>query len=97
MAIMAVKDAYETGRGRVVMRAKAEIESDENKDTIIVTEIPYGVNKAEMIKNIAELVEEKRLDGISNINDESDKDGMRIVIDVKRMQTQTLSSINYTN
>lgn len=79
-----VKDAYETGRGRVVMRAKAEIESDENKDTIIVTEIPYGVNKAEMIKNIAELVEEKRLDGISNINDESDKDGMRIVIDVKR-------------
>ena len=79
-----VKDAYETGRGRVVMRAKAEIESDENKDTIIVTEIPYGVNKAEMIKNIAVLVEEKRLDGISNINDESDKDGMRIVIDVKR-------------
>lgn len=79
-----VKEAFETGRGRIVVRAKAEIESDGNKDTIVVNEIPYGVNKAELIKNIADLVEEKRLDGISNINDESDRSGMRIVIDVKR-------------
>lgn len=79
-----VKDAFETGRGRIIVRAKADIESDGNKETIIVNEIPYGVNKAELIKNIADLVEEKRLDGISNINDESDRSGMRIVIDVKR-------------
>ncbi len=79
-----VKEAFETGRGRIIVRAKTEIESDGNKDTIIVSEIPYGVNKAELIKNIADLVEEKRLDGISNINDESDRSGMRIVIDVKR-------------
>ena len=79
-----VKDAYETGRGRVVMRAKTEIETDANHDKIIVTEIPYGVNKAELIKYIAGLVSDKKIDGISNVNDESDKDGMRIVIDVKR-------------
>ena len=79
-----VRDAYETGRGRVVMRAKTEIETDTNHDKIIVTEIPYGVNKAELIKYIAGLVSEKKIDGISNVNDESDKDGMRIVIDVKR-------------
>ncbi len=79
-----VKDAYETGRGRVVMRAKTEIETDTNHDKIIVTEIPYGVNKAELIKYIAGLVSDKKIDGISNVNDESDKDGMRIVIDVKR-------------
>ena len=79
-----VKDAFETGRGRIVVRAKAEIESDGNRESIIVNEIPYGVNKAELIKNIADLVEEKRLEGISNINDESDRSGMRIVIDIKR-------------
>ena len=79
-----VRDAYETGRGRVVMRAKTEIETDTNHDKIVVTEIPYGVNKAELIKYIAGLVSDKKIDGISNVNDESDKDGMRIVIDVKR-------------
>ena len=80
-----VRAAYETGRGRVVMRGKAEIEVDNNgREKIIITEIPYMVNKAEMIKNIADMVEEKRLDGISNINDESDRQGMRIVVDVKR-------------
>lgn len=82
--ISGVKDAYETGRGRVVMRAKTDIETDANHDKIIVTEIPYGVNKAELIKYIASLVSDKKIDGISNVNDESDKDGMRIVIDVKR-------------
>ena len=82
--ISGVKDAYETGRGRVVMRAKTDIETDTNHDKIIVTEIPYGVNKAELIKYIAGLVSDKKIDGISNVNDESDKDGMRIVIDVKR-------------
>lgn len=79
-----VKDAYETGRGRVVMRARAEIEPGENHDKIVVTEIPYGVNKAELIKYIADLVKEGKLDGISNANDETDRNGMRIVIDVKR-------------
>ena len=79
-----VKDAFETGRGRIIVRAKAEIESDGNRESIIVNEIPYGVNKAELIKNSADIVEEKRLDGISNINDESDRSGMRIVIDIKR-------------
>lgn len=79
-----VKDAFETGRGRVVIRAKAEIESEHTHDKIIVTEIPYLVNKAELIKNIADLVEEKKIEGIANINDESDRAGMRIVIDVKR-------------
>ena len=79
-----VKEAYETGRGRIVIRAKAEIETEGNREKIIVSEIPYGVNKADLIKNIAELVEEKRIDGISNVNDESDRAGMRIVVDVKK-------------
>ena len=80
-----VKEAYETGKGRVIMRAKAEIEMDGSREKIVVTEIPYGVNKAELIKNIADLVEEKRLEGISTINDETDsRSGMRIVIDVKK-------------
>ena len=82
--IQGVKDAYETGRGRVVIRAKAEIESGENHDKIIVSEIPYGVNKQQLIEYIAELVKDGRIDGIANINDESDREGMRIVIDVKR-------------
>ena len=73
-----VKEAYETGKGRVIMRAKAEIEMDGSREKIVVTEIPYGVNKAELIKNIADLVEEKRLEGISNINDETDsRSGMK--------------------
>ena len=80
-----VREAYETGRGRVVIRSKTEIEVDNNgREKIIVTEIPYMVNKAELIIKIAELINEKRIDGISNINDESDRNGMRIVIDIKR-------------
>lgn len=80
-----VREAYETGRGRVVIRSKTEIEVDNHgREKIIVTEIPYMVNKAELIIKIAELINEKRIDGISNINDESDRRGMRIVIDIKR-------------
>lgn len=79
-----VRDAYETGRGRVVMRARAEIETGESHDKIVITEIPYGVNKAELIKSIADLVNEKKIEGITNANDESDREGMRIVLDVKR-------------
>ena len=79
-----VRDAYETGRGRVVMRAVAEIESGTNHDKIIVTAIPYNVNKEELIKDIASMVNEKKIEEISNINDESDQSGMRIVIDLKR-------------
>lgn len=82
--IQGVRDAYATGRGRIVMRAKAEIESGESHDKIVVTEIPYGVNKAQLIEYIADLVKEGKLDGISNANDESDRQGMRIVIDVKK-------------
>ena len=82
--IQGVKDAYETGRGRIVMRAKAEIESGDSHDKIVVTEIPYGVNKAQLITYIADLVKEGKLDGISNANDESGRQGMRIVIDVKK-------------
>ena len=82
--ISGVREGYLTGRGRVVMRAKAEIETGQTHDKIVVTEIPYNVNKAELIKYIADLVNDKRIEGISNANDESDRDGMRIVIDVKR-------------
>ena len=82
--IQGVKDAYETGRGRIVMRAKAEIESGDAHDKIVITEIPYGVNKALLILYIADLVKEGKLDGISNANDESGRQGMRIVIDVKK-------------
>lgn len=82
--ISGVRDAYETGRGRVVMRAKAEIESHPTHDKIVVTEIPYGVNKAELIKSIADLSNDKKIEGISNVNDETDREGMRIVIDIKR-------------
>ncbi|HGF7518608.1 TPA: DNA gyrase subunit A, partial [Vibrio cholerae] len=78
-------DAYKTGRGKVYMRSKAEIETDKNgKETIIVSEIPYQVNKARLIEKIAELVKEKKVEGISALRDESDKDGMRIVIECKR-------------
>lgn len=80
-----VKEAFETGRGRVVIRSRAEIETENSgREKIIVTEIPYMVNKAELIKAIAAMVNEKRLEGISNINDESNREGMRIVIDIKR-------------
>ena len=82
--LQGVKDAYETGRGRIIMRAKAEIESDDQHDKIVVTEIPYGVNKQQLIEYIAELVKEGRLEGISNVNDETGRQGMRIVVDVKR-------------
>ena len=82
--ISGVKDAYETGRGRVVMRAKTEIETHTNHDKIIVNEIPYNVNKKELIESIASLVSDKKIEGISYVNDESDREGMRIVIDVKR-------------
>jgi DNA gyrase subunit A len=79
-----VREAYLTGRGRVVMRAKAEIENAGTHDRIVVTEIPYGVNKAELVKYIGELANEKKVEGISYTNDESDREGMRIIIDVKR-------------
>ncbi|MEN8121416.1 MAG: DNA gyrase subunit A [Bacteroidota bacterium] len=80
-----VKDAYHTGRGRVVMRARAEIETtDSGREKIVVTEIPYLVNKAELIQKVADMVNEKKLEGISNANDESDRTGMRIVFDIKR-------------
>lgn len=79
-----VKAAYRTGRGRIIMRAKAEIESGENHDKIVVTEIPYGVNKQQLIEYIADLVKEGKLEGISNVNDETGRQGMRIVVDVKK-------------
>jgi len=79
-----VKDAFETGRGRIVMRAKATIEEVNGRECIIVTEIPYQVNKAEMIKKTAELVNDKKLEGIANIRDESDRNGMRVVYILKR-------------
>ena len=79
-----VKEAYETGRGRIVIRSKAEIEDEGQHINIVVTEIPYGVNKAELIKHIANLADEKKIEGIANANDESDRQGMRIVIELKR-------------
>ena len=80
-----VKEAFETGRGRVVIRSKVDIEVDSSgREKIIVQEIPYLVNKSELIRSIVSLIEDKRIDGISHINDESDRDGMRIVIDIKR-------------
>lgn len=84
MGLQGVRAAYETGRGRIVIRSKTEIENGPQHDTIVITEIPYGVNKAELIKSIAALVNEKKIDGISNVNDETDREGTRIVVDVKR-------------
>ncbi len=78
-----VREAYETGRGRIIIRAKAEIEQKADHELIVINEIPYGVNRAELIKSIAELVIDKRIEGIANVNDESDRDGMRIVITLK--------------
>jgi len=82
--LQGVKEAYETGRGRIVMRAKAEIESGEQHDKIVVTEIPYGVNKADLVAYIADLATQHKIEGISNVNDESGRQGMRIVVDCKR-------------
>ena len=82
--LQGVKDAYETGRGRIIMRAKAEIESHESHDKIVITEIPYGCNKQQLIEYIVDLVKEGKLEGISNANDETGRQGMRIVIDVKK-------------
>merc|ERR1712000_417655 len=83
-----IEDAYRTGRGKIYLHAKAEIETDSNgKETIVVNEIPYQVNKARLIEKIAELVKEKRIEGVSALRDESDKDGMRIVIEVKRNES----------
>jgi DNA gyrase subunit A len=79
-----VKQAYETGRGRIMMRAKSEIESGDAHDKIVITEIPYGVNKADLVAGIADLVKEGKITGISNVNDESGRQGMRIVVDVRR-------------
>ncbi|MDR3219298.1 MAG: DNA gyrase subunit A [Dysgonamonadaceae bacterium] len=79
-----VREAFETGKGRIILRGKAEIEVKDNREKIVVTEIPYLVNKAELIKHIAELVGEKRIEGISNVNDESDREGTRIVVDIKK-------------
>ena len=84
MGTQGIREAYETGRGRVIMRAKVDIEAGDQHDKIVVTEIPYGVNKQQLIEYIAQLANEKKIEGISNANDESDRDGMRIVIDVKR-------------
>ncbi len=84
LGLQGVRSAYETGKGRIVMRARTDIESGPAHDKIVVTEIPYGVNKAELIKSIAELVNEHKIDGISNVNDESSREGLRIVVDVKR-------------
>ena len=84
MGMQGIRDAYETGRGRIVIRAKAEIENGDTHDKIIVSEIPYGVNKQQLIEYIAQLVGEKKIEGISNVNDESDSEGMRIVVDLKR-------------
>lgn len=81
-----IVEAYKTGRGRIFVRARAEVESDEktNKDTIIITEIPYQLNKARLIERIAELVKEKKIEGITELRDESDKDGLRVVIELRR-------------
>ena len=82
--VQGVRDAYETGRGRIVMRAKAEIESGETHDKIVVNEIPYGVNKADLVAYIADLANQHKIEGIANVNDESGRQGMRIVVDCKR-------------
>lgn len=79
-----VREAYETGRGRIIVRAKAEVESENDRDVIVVTEIPYCVNKSELIKNIADLVGEKKIEGINDIADHSDRRGIRIVIELKK-------------
>lgn len=84
MGLDGVREAYTTGRGRIVIRGRAEIEENGLRNQIVISEIPYGVNKAELVKHIAELATEKKIVGITNANDESDREGMRIVVDVKK-------------
>lgn len=84
MGLQGIREAYETGRGRIIMRAKGDVESEKDRDSLVFSEIPYGVNKAELIKSIAQLAIDKKIEGISHVNDESDKNGMRIVVDLKR-------------
>ncbi len=84
MGLQGIRDAYETGRGRIIIRAKGEVETGDTHDRIVFSEIPYGVNRAELIKYIAQLINEKKLEGASYVNDESDREGMRIVVDVRR-------------
>jgi len=84
MGTQGIREAYETGRGRIIVRAKADIEEEKGRFRIIVTEIPYQVNKAKLIEYIAELVKNKKIEGISDLRDESDRDGMRIVVEIKR-------------
>ena len=79
-----IKSAYETGRGKNIVRSKTDIEETNGRHAIIVTELPYQVNKARLIENIADLVKDKKIDGISDLRDESDREGMRIVIELKR-------------
>ena len=81
-----IRSAYDTGRGRVIIRAKAEIETGMQHDKIVIRAVPYGTNTAELVKSIAQLSKENRVQGITNVNDESDREGMRIVVDVKRGQ-----------
>ena len=84
MGTAGIREAYETGRGKVLVRSKSEIEEEKGRHKIIVTELPYQVNKARLIENIADLVKNKKIEGISDLRDESDRDGMRIVIEIKR-------------
>ena len=81
-----IRSAYETGRGRVMLRAKAEIEAGTLHDRIVVRAVPYGTNTSDLVKSIAQLAKEGKVEGITNVNDESDREGMRIVVDVKRGQ-----------
>ncbi|MBO5364755.1 MAG: DNA gyrase subunit A, partial [Clostridia bacterium] len=91
MGVSGIRAAYHTGRGKIRVRAKAEIEDwKDNRQRIVVTEIPYGVNKARLIEKIAELVHDKRVEGISDLRDESDRDGMRIIIELKRDANGTI-------
>ena len=93
-----IREAYETGRGRVHVRAKASVEHNEKtgKDTIIVTELPYQVNKARLLEKIAELVKDKKIEGITELRDESDKDGMRMVIELRRGESGEVT-VSYTH
>ena len=92
-----IRDAFLTGRGKVVMRAKANIESVNDRDCIVVTEIPYQVNKGEMIRKTAEMINDGKIEGISNIRDESDRKGMRIVYILKRDAIPNIVSTNFSN
>jgi DNA gyrase subunit A len=86
--MVGIESAYETGKGKVIMQARTHIETDKKKsrEKIIISELPYQVNKARLIEKIAELVRDKKLEGISELRDESDKDGMRVVIELKKSE-----------